>query len=52
MGLFDLFEDIVEGVTETVVRLPELPVRTVKGVMKGVETGIAKVEKVFDFDND
>ncbi len=43
MGLFDFIEDAVEGITETIVRLPEIPIRTIKGVTKGIEEGIEKI---------
>ena len=48
MGIFDFIEDVVEGAVETVVRLPEIPIRTVKGVIKGVEKGVEKIGDSFD----
>lgn len=43
MGLFDFIEDAVETVTETVVRLPEIPVRGAKGIAQGTQSGIEKL---------
>lgn len=48
MGIFDFIEDVVEGAVETVVRLPEIPIRTVKGVVKGIKEGVDKVIDSFD----
>ena len=43
MGILDLFEKVVEATTETVVRLPEVPIRAVRGVFDGIDRGIEKV---------
>ena len=51
MGIFNWIEDVAEGVAETVVRLPEIPIRTVKGVNKGLEDGVEKLLDSFDFDD-
>lgn len=59
MGLFDLIDDVVdaavklpgkvvETATEAVVRIPEAGIRTVKGVVDGMEKGIEKMEKSLD----
>jgi len=48
MGIFDIFEDIVEKTVETVVRLPEIPVRTIKGTVEGIDKGIDKISESFD----
>ena len=55
MGLFDLFEDVVDLVVETpgkiietsietVVRVPEVGINIVKGAIQGVEKGIEKID--------
>ncbi len=54
MGIFDLFEDLVdtaiklpgrvlETAAETVVRLPEIPIKAAEGLVKGVEKGVEKL---------
>ncbi len=59
MGLFDFIEEAVDAAVslpgktlevtaETVVRLPELPIKAVQGIVKGVEKGIEKVEDALD----
>ena len=47
-GLFDLPEKIVEGAAEAATRLPEIPIKAVKGLVKGVEKGVEKVEEALD----
>jgi hypothetical protein len=56
MGLFDILEDVIdaaielpgkvlETTVETVVRIPEVGIKAVEGVVTGVEKGIEKVDK-------
>ncbi len=52
MSLFDaLFElpgKIIELGVETVVRLPEIPIKIIEGVTDGITNGAEAVEKAFD----
>ena len=48
MGLFDLIEKVVEITVETLVRLPEIPVRMVEGTIEGIEKGIDKVAGIIE----
>jgi len=59
MGIFDLFDDVVdfaiklpgevvEKTLKTVVRLPEIPIDIVQSGIKGVEDGVKSVEKLID----
>jgi hypothetical protein len=52
MGFFDKLVDIVEEATkdtvETVVRLPEVGVRVIKGGVDGAEKGAGELEKLID----
>lgn len=55
MGLLDFISDpigsivklpgeILEKTAETIVRLPEIPIGVVKGLAKGVEKGLKKLD--------
>ena len=48
MGLLDIIEKITEKTVETVVRLPEVPIRITKGIIHGVEEGLDKIGKALD----
>lgn len=61
MGLFDVFEGaldalvnlpgaIIEGAAETIVRLPEIPIKAVEGLVNGIEKGADKVMDALDGD--
>ena len=39
---------VIEVAAETVIRLPEIPIKIVEGTVKGVEEGVKKLEKAFD----
>ena len=47
-GVFSLPGKIVETTVEAVVRLPEVPIKIVKGVVDGVEKGIEKLDDAVD----
>ena len=59
MGLFDLFDDIIDAVVdgpaeilekgaEAITRIPEAGIKAVKGVAKGIEKGINKIGDTLD----
>lgn len=56
MGLFDDLLDavvtlpgaVVEVAAEAIVRVPEVGIKVVQGVVNGVESGIDKVSKALD----
>ena len=47
MSIFDFVEDVTELTVETIVRLPEVPIKIVKGTITGIEKGIEKIEDAF-----
>jgi len=49
MGLFDLIESVARETVKAVVRIPEVPIKIIKGVKDGVEEG---GEEVVDAMND
>lgn len=48
MGIFDIFEDIVEKTAETITSIPSAPARFLNGVEKGTKKGIEEVEKAWE----
>ncbi len=47
MGIFDIFEDVVEKTSETIASIPSVPARFLNGVEKGTKKGIEEVEKAW-----
>ncbi len=48
MGIFDIFEDVVEKTAETIASIPSVPARFLSGVEKGTKKGIEEVEKAWE----
>ncbi|KKL25626.1 hypothetical protein LCGC14_2403430 [marine sediment metagenome] len=48
MGIFNIFEDIVEKTAETITSIPSVPARFLNGVEKGTKKGIEEVEKAWE----
>lgn len=59
MGFFDFLDDALDGLielpgkileagAETVIRLPEIPIKAVEGLAKGVEKGAEKLGDAID----